>query len=186
MTQTSQLVSHAMSCFDRNPFEHNKLIMLDKYLETILKLCIKDNKRRATLALILLPLLGIPFFDQTDMLVLSIGEVWLGKIALTLLILSAGLLFLIYPLIQELRNSPDFSEYEHSPKENCWLNPNNLDDRICSECKSENRLTLLEHSKYAWQCPIHKRIVGLKRDDAPEINRPKRRTISKGFVRNWL
>ena len=56
-------------------------------------------------------------------------------------------------------HKPDFSAYQHSPKKECWINPNNPNDRICSECKAMDVLTPLEQPSSYWQCPIHQRVL---------------------------
>ncbi len=132
--------------------------MINKLLTIWIK-----NKARLTISLITTFLiLGTLSLDSKYLSVLpikAIGLQGLTKIALCLLVLSMGLLLIILSYIRSLNRKPDFSAYQHSPKKECWINPNNSNDRICSECKANNILTPLEQPGTYWQCPIHQRVI---------------------------
>lgn len=123
--------------------------------DNIIPLWLKDKKQK-TVWFLTSFLIGICLLlAETNPLIQAIGQLLtpiLVKITISLFLLGIGLLSSLIFLHKKIKAKPDFSKYIHSPEEQCWINPNDLDDRICPTCKIEEILSPLSKSGSRWRC----------------------------------
>lgn len=125
--------------------------MFDK----IIPLWLKDKKQKTIWFLISSLIVGCWILAETNPLIQAIGQLLtpiLVKITISLFLLGTGLLSSLIALHRKIKAKPDFSKYIHSTEEQCWINPNDLNDRICPTCKLEGMLSPLSKSSSRWRC----------------------------------
>lgn len=160
-------------------------MMLDK----IIPLWLKDKKQK-TIWFIISPLIGAALFLRpSNILIQTIGQLAtpiLVKIIISLLLLGIGLLLSLILLYKKIKAKPDFSKYIHSVDEQCWINPNNPDDRICPTCKLEDILSQLHRSNTRWCCPKqeHGHFGELRPCSVSSVQAPAEKT-QRNEIRNW-
>lgn len=123
--------------------------------EKLIPLWLKERSHQSIWLLISFLIVGCWSLSSTNILVQDIGQLLtpiLVKITISLFLLNIGLGSSLYLLHKKIKTKPDFSKYIHSPEEQCWINPNNTDDRICPTCKLEGVLSPLSKSNSRWRC----------------------------------
>jgi len=162
--------------------------MFDK----IIHLWLKD-KKQITIWSIILGLIGIVMSlspsNILNILIQAIGQLAtpiLVKIIISLLLFGIGLLLSLIFLYKKIKAKPDFSKYIHSVDEQCWINPNNPDDRICPTCKLEDILSPSHRSNNRWCCPKreHGHFGELRPCCASSVQSLAEKT-QRNEIRNW-
>ncbi len=124
-------------------------------LDNIIPLWSKNRSTITIWAVISSLIVGCWLLDEANLLIQAIGQLLtpiLVKITISLFLLGIGLLSSLILLHKKVKAKPDFSKYIHSPEEQCWLNPNDPNDRICPTCKLEDVLSPLSKSNSRWRC----------------------------------
>jgi hypothetical protein len=126
--------------------------MIDK----IIPILTKDKKLIITWTVISALIAGnwlAPVLDTLLPAIPQLTRLILAKVATTLMLISIGLFLSIFIILKKLNKEPDFSKYVHSPKDQCWINPDNETDRICPRCKLDNIMSPLYVDDNHWCCP---------------------------------
>ena len=124
-------------------------------IENLIQLWSKNRSTITIWSVVSSLTLGCWFLDETNLLIQAIGQLItpiLVKIIISLFLLSIGLGSSLFLLHKKIKTKPDFSKYIHSPEEQCWINPNDINDRICPTCKLDGILSPLSKSNSRWRC----------------------------------
>lgn len=160
--------------------------MFDK----IIPLWLKDKKQKTIWFIISSLMIGtVLFLPPSNILIQAIGQLAtpiLVKIIISLLLVGIGLLLSLILHYKKNKAKPDFSKYIHSVDDQCWINLNNPDDRICSTCKLEDILSQLHRSNNRWRCPKqeHGHFGELRPCGVSSVKDPAEKT-QRNEIRNW-
>lgn len=129
--------------------------MIDK----IIPILTKDKKQILIWTIISLLIAGnllVPMLNSLLPAIPQLTSLILAKVATTLFLISIGLFASLLILHKKIKAEPNFSRYVYSIKDQCWINPGNITDRICPICKLDKIMSPLYIKDDHWCCPKNK------------------------------